>query len=53
MYITCEKCKWNYEGECYFYSMGSGDEIDMPCYQEGLESEWGERIECETESEKV
>lgn len=34
MYIACEKCKWNYEGECDFYSMGSGDEIDMPCYRE-------------------
>ncbi len=34
MYITCEKCKWNYEGACDFYNMGSGDEIDMPCYRE-------------------
>ena len=34
MYIACEKCKWNYEGACDFYHMGSGDEIDMPCYRE-------------------
>ncbi len=34
MYIACEKCKYNYEGECDFYDMGSGNEIDMPCYRE-------------------
>lgn len=50
MYIECKKCKYNYDGECDFYSMGSGDEIDMPCYSE---SEWGIRNERETESEEV
>ena len=34
MYIACEKCKYNYDGECDFYNMGSGNEIDMPCYRE-------------------
>lgn len=34
MYIACVKCKYNYEGECDFYDMGSGNEIDMPCYRE-------------------
>ena len=34
MYIACEKCKYNYDGECNFYYMGSGNEIDMPCYRE-------------------
>lgn len=33
-YIACEKCKYNYEGECDFYDMGSGNDIDMPCYRE-------------------
>ena len=33
-YAACEKCKYNYEGECDFYDMGSGNEIDMPCYRE-------------------
>ncbi len=34
MYIACKKCKYNYDGECDFYDMGSGNEIDMPCYRE-------------------
>ena len=34
MYIACEKCKYNYDGGCDFYDMGSGNEIDMPCYRE-------------------
>ena len=34
MYIACEKCKYNHDGECDFYVMGSGNEIDMPCYRE-------------------
>ena len=34
MYIACEKCKYNPDGECKFYIMGSGNEIDMPCYRE-------------------
>ena len=34
MYIECKKCKYNYDGECGFYEMGSGNEIDMPCYRE-------------------
>lgn len=33
MHITCEKCKYNYDGECYFYYMGNGEEIDKPCYR--------------------
>lgn len=31
---TCEKCKYNDEGECTFYSMGSGNDYDKPCYRE-------------------
>ena len=34
MYVACKKCKYNYNGECDFYYMGSGNEIDMPCYRE-------------------
>ena len=34
MYIACKKCKYNYDGECNFDDMGSGNEIDMPCYRE-------------------
>ncbi len=34
MNIACEKCKYNDDGECVFYYMGSGNEIDMPCYRE-------------------
>ena len=34
MYIACKKCKYNYDGECDFYDMASGNEIDMPCYRE-------------------
>ena len=34
MYIACKKCKYNYDGGCDFYDMGSGNEIDMPCYRE-------------------
>lgn len=34
MYIACKKCKYNHNGECDFYYMGSGNEIDMPCYRE-------------------
>lgn len=34
MYIACKKCKYNHDGECNFYDMGSGNEIDMPCYRE-------------------
>lgn len=34
MYIACEKCKYNHNGERVFYDMGSGNEIDMPCYRE-------------------
>ena len=34
MYIACKKCKYNHNGECNFYYMGSGNEIDMPCYRE-------------------
>lgn len=30
MYIACEICKYNCEGNCNFY----GNEIDMPCYKE-------------------
>lgn len=34
MYIACKKCKYNYDGDCIFYDMGSGNETDMPCYRE-------------------
>ena len=34
MYIACDKCKYDYNGECIFYDIGSGNEIDMPCYRE-------------------
>lgn len=34
MYRTCEKCKYNDDGKCDFFYMGSGNEIDMPCYRE-------------------
>lgn len=34
MFIACEKCKYNYDGECDFYSMGSGNDIDKPCHRE-------------------
>lgn len=34
MYITCKKCKYYHDGECDFYDMGSGNEINMPCYEE-------------------
>ena len=34
MYIACEKCKYNDDGECGFYDMGSDDELYMPCYRE-------------------
>lgn len=34
MNIACKKCKYNDNGECVFYFMGSGNEIDMPCYRE-------------------
>ena len=30
-FTLCEKCKYNFEGECEFYSMGSGNDIDKPC----------------------
>ena len=33
-YIACQNCKYNREDECEFYSMGSGLEMDMPCYRE-------------------
>ena len=36
MAIACEKCKYDYDGECVFYDMGSGNKIDMPCYREPL-----------------
>ena len=34
MYRACEKCKYNHDGDCDFYDMGSGNEVDMPCYRE-------------------
>lgn len=34
VFITCKGCKYDYYGECDFYIMGSGNEIDMPCYRE-------------------
>lgn len=35
-YIACERCKYNrnHTGECDFHLVGSGNEIDMPCYRE-------------------
>ena len=29
-----EKCKYNWNGLCKFYSIGSGDDIDKPCHEE-------------------
>lgn len=29
-----EKCKYNWDGQCEFYSMGSGNDMDKPCYEE-------------------
>ena len=34
MYIACKKCKYKCDGDCGFYEMGNGNEIDMPCYRE-------------------
>lgn len=33
-FISCKKCKYNFEGECEFYIMGSGNDIDKPCRRE-------------------
>lgn len=33
-WFSCKGCKYNDEGECIFYVMGSGNEIDKPCYKE-------------------
>ena len=33
-FTICEKCKYNFEGECEFYSMGSGNDIDKTCFGE-------------------
>lgn len=30
-FTLCEKCKYNFDGECEFYSMGSGNDVDKPC----------------------
>lgn len=34
MDTACKKCKYNDEGECVWYFMGSGYVIDMPCHRE-------------------
>lgn len=34
MFIACKHCKYNCDGECDFYSMGRGNEVDKPCYRE-------------------
>lgn len=33
-WFSCKGCKYNDEWECTFYVMGSGNEIDKPCYRE-------------------
>lgn len=33
-WFACEGCKYDDNGECTFYEMGSGNEIDKPCYRE-------------------
>ncbi len=33
-WFSCKGCKYNDEGECTFCEMGSGNEIDKPCYRE-------------------
>ena len=39
--MKCNKCKY-YDKECYFFSMGSGNPIDMPCYIEEQTGYWKE-----------
>ena len=43
-YMKCNKCKYYDKDnrECYFFSMGSGNPIDMPCYTEEKSSYWKE-----------
>ena len=40
--MKCNKCKYydKDDKECYFFSMGSGNPIDMPCYTEEPEQKW-------------
>ena len=33
-WIACKGCKYDDNGECTFYIMGSGNEIEKPCYRE-------------------
>ena len=33
-FISCKKCKYNFEGECEFNIIGSGNDIDKPCREE-------------------
>jgi len=42
--MKCNKCKYyDKDGkECYFFSMGSGNLIDMPCYTEKQTGYWKE-----------
>ena len=42
--MKCNKCKYydKDDKECYFFSMGSGNPIDMPCYTEEQSSYWKE-----------
>lgn len=33
-WFACEGCKYDDNGDCTFYEMGSGNEIDKPCHRE-------------------
>lgn len=42
--MKCNKCKYydKDDKECYFFSMGSGNPIDMPCYTKEQTGYWKE-----------
>lgn len=42
--MKCDKCKYydKDDTECYFFSMGSGNPIDMPCHTEKQNGYWKE-----------